>query len=200
MKPIQNRPSITSGKVNGNSATFSLLRKVPGATKYDFYVLYEDAAQEDRPAYQGRYVRKISTKNTSVTMHNLPKGNWKIACLANITSKTDKWSNELTFQIKQDPVAKPVLKKAVVNGRNVTVTIAQPKNSKGYDCVLSRGWEKQPYESVYVKKNQNSSVITFKNVKPGIYYAGAHAFVRQNINSGAKVFGQWSNTKKITVI
>lgn len=69
----------------------------------------------------------------------------------------------------------------------------------GYDCVLAKRWNIIPEEKAYTIKNKRISTITFKNVKPGTYYVGAHSFVRENVMSGLKVFGEWSESKKIVV-
>ena len=201
-KPMTSRPVVKAVKVNKNAVTCSLLRTVSGAREYEFYVLDEDARQSDRPYYNGKYIRKICSENPSATFYNLPKGNWKIACLVRFENdrKTAKWSNEVLVQIKQPPAEKPVIRKAEVKGRNVIITVKteHPQTIKGYDCVLAERWQWHgPENKVYTIKNKKTSTITFKNVKPGTYYVGAHCFVRENIHSGPKVFGEWSVGKKL---
>ena len=79
-------------------------------------------------------------------------------------------------------------------------------NADGYDVVLGTSTKKvsgetRPVEyGTLVKKNikGNTVTATFKNVKKGTYYAGLHAFNR-TAEDGKKVFGQWSNVKKVTV-
>lgn len=201
--PITNRPILSSVKYSGNTVTCSLLRKVPGARSYEFYVLYDYAAQSDRPYYDDLYIRRIYTEDTTATFYNLPKGDWKIVCLADFTNskKTPKWSNEVSVHLSQQPAETPVITKAEVKGRNVTVTVKteNPRKEMGYDCVLAKSWDIVPEEKVYTIKNKRVSTITFKNVKLGTYYVAAHSFVRENVTSGLKVFGEWSEPKKIVV-
>ena len=97
---------------------------------------------------------------------------------------------------------------------NVTITLKTIKNQR-YDCVLGKTvdtrelyqmckyreskWtdvkEVKPSTYAYVIKNRNTQTVTFKNVKKGIYYFGAHSF---NLN-GKKIFGMWSGAEKIEV-
>ena len=142
--PITNRPILSSVKYSGNTVTCSLLRKVPGARSYEFYVLYDYAAQSDRPYYDDLYIRRIYTEDTTATtatFYNLPKGDWKIVCLADFTNskKTPKWSNEVSVHLSQQPAETPVITKAEVKGRNVTVTVKteNPRKQMGYECVIA---------------------------------------------------------------
>ena len=204
--PITNRPILSSVKCSGNTVTCSLLREVPGARSYEFYVLYDYAAQSDRPYYDDLYIRQIYTEDTTATtatFYNLPKGDWKVVCLAKFMNnkRTSKWSNEVSVHLSQQPAETPVITRAEVKGRNVTVTVKteNPRKEMGYDCVLAKSWDIVPEEKVYTIKNKRVSTITFKNVKPGTYYVAAHSFVRENVTSGLKVFGEWSEPKKIVV-
>ena len=47
-----------------------------------------------------------------------------------------------------------------------------------------------------VLKNQKKNTVTFKNIKPGVYYLKAHAYTLLN---GIKQFGVWSDNKKVVV-
>ena len=49
---------------------------------------------------------------------------------------------------------------------------------------------------VIVLKNQKKNTVTFKNIKPGVYYLKAHAYTLLN---GIKQFGVWSDNKKVVV-
>ena len=43
---------------------------------------------------------------------------------------------------------------------------------------------------------QEKNTVTFKNIKPGVYYLKAHAYTLLN---GIKQFGVWSDNKKVVV-
>lgn len=202
-KPITDQPIIRNVKINGNTITCSLIRDVPGSAGYTFFVLDEYTFQSDQTHdYSDDYLRKIYTDTPYVTIYNLPKGKWKIVCKATVAGQNGKWSNEVPIYLAQPPVEKPSVVKTVVKGGNVTVTVKtkHPQKSKGYDCVLAKDWKFYgPEHKAYTIKNKKTSTITFQNVKPGTYYVGAHSFVRENVTSGLKVFGEWSEPKKIVV-
>lgn len=101
---------------------------------------------------------------------------------------------------KNPPVNEPEIKKVTVRDNRVAVAVNAPKNSKGYDCVLASSWiEDKPYKCDYVIKDQTGSVARFKNVKPGTYYLSTHAFVREKLNTGKKVFSTWTPPRKIVI-
>ena len=90
-----------------------------------------------------------------------------------------------------------------VNGRTVTVTLKNGKGIAGVDTVLGKTtvkdqYGKYPSEYELVSKNKTTTTIIFKNVPKGTYYVGAHAFKRYG-SSKSKVFGKWSNIKKVVV-
>lgn len=196
-KPITNRPLIKSAQVSGNTLKVSLFNKVPQAT-YTYYVMAYIYDLADKKEFDDCSVRKVRTSKTAVTMYNMPKGQYRIYCKSERNGKIG-WSNDLWFTIKNQPVNTPVVKNVSVKGNTITVTMAVPKKSKGYDCILAKDWDGLPHEAAYTLKNQTAQKIVFKNVKPGTYYVTAHAFVREKINSGKKVFGDWAKYKKIIV-
>lgn len=86
----------------------------------------------------------------------------------------------------------------------MTVTLSKSKNALGYDAILGKKLSKNKYETrpvdygKFVKKNQKTTTIVFKNVPKGTYYVGAHAFNR-TAGDSSKVFGNWTVPKKIKV-
>ena len=74
----------------------------------------------------------------------------------------------------------------------VTAQFGNLKYSDGFDCVLKNA---DSGENI-VLKNQKKNTVTFKNIKPGVYYLKAHAYTLLN---GIKQFGVWSDNKKVVV-
>ena len=75
---------------------------------------------------------------------------------------------------------------------NSNRTVGNLKYSDGFDCVLKNA---DSGENI-VLKNQKKNTVTFKNIKPGVYYLKAHAYTLLN---GIKQFGVWSDNKKVVV-
>ncbi|MFZ2836750.1 MAG: hypothetical protein WAZ76_00360, partial [Blautia wexlerae] len=103
-----------------------------------------------------------------------------------------RWSNEM----RMPPVKlnKDNIKLIKITGKKKTVTaqFGNLKYSDGFDCVLKNA---DSGENI-VLKNQKKNTVTFKNIKPGVYYLKAHAYTLLN---GIKQFGVWSDNKKVVV-
>ncbi|HIZ23099.1 MAG TPA: InlB B-repeat-containing protein, partial [Candidatus Blautia faecigallinarum] len=107
------------------------------------------------------------------------------------------WSQPEWVELPTGTLKAPKIKNAKVNGNTVTLTLTGVKGAAGYDAVLGRSHNPaKPTSYAYVKKNQRTVTITFRNVKAGTYYIGAHAYAKE---AGKKVFSKWSGQKKIVV-
>lgn len=201
LNPNKNRPLIKKVQLSGNTLKTYLYDAVPGATSYTYYVVGDSMQLEDKDSFDSSAMRKVRTTKPAVTMYNLEKGNWRVYCKATLKNGKETWSNDLNFIVKQPPVEPPKVNKITVSGRNITVTVSLPKNCKGYDSVLADKWKWGSSTDIrYVVKNQTKATVTFKNVAPGTYYFSAHAFVREKINTGSKVFSNWvSSPNKIVI-
>ena len=103
-----------------------------------------------------------------------------------------RWSNEM----RMPPVKlnKDNIKLIKITGKKKTVTaqFGNLKYSDGFDCVLKNA---DSGENI-VLKNQKKNTVTFKNIKPGVYYLKAHAYTLLN---GIKQFGVWLDNKQVVV-
>lgn len=107
------------------------------------------------------------------------------------------WSQPEWVELPTGTLKAPKIKNVKVNGNTVTLTLTGVKGAAGYDAVLGRSHNPaKPTAYAYVKKNQRTVTITFRNVKAGTYYIGAHAYAKE---AGKKVFSKWSSQKKIAV-
>ena len=199
-------PMISNVTVSGNKATVILSGDVDGASGYD-YVIATDKDCITNKDYDA--VNKNQVK-TSSAFEYVQNGAYYAYCHAWTRDANGKkvfgeWSNAFPFSITATTPSQPVITNVKVKGSTVTVTYTKASDATGYDVVLGTSTKKvngetRPVEyGTLVKKNIKGNVVTatFKNVKPGTYYAGLHAFNRSN--DGKKVFGQWSNIKKVTV-
>lgn len=171
-----------------------------------------------------RWYRKYYTNGKNAVFPYLPEGNYYLRCKGYKETQNGKeygnWSLPVFTRINQKYPEPPQYQKSKIiknkNGTyNVVITLKTAKNSK-YDCVLGKTldtgniyqmrkyrenkWtnmkETKPSTYISVVKNRNTQTVTFKNVKKGIYYFGAHSF---NLNDGKKIWGMWSSAKKIKV-
>ncbi|MDO4339812.1 MAG: leucine-rich repeat domain-containing protein [Eubacteriales bacterium] len=168
------------------------------------YCIYTNKAQPAVFRYLPSGSYYIQCRGYRRTESGKEYGAWSIPALAKITSKISTVPKFVKAKVT----------KGTGNTRNLTITLNNSKKGS-YDCVLGKTktsielyekalWntpyksivEKKPADYAYVKKNLTKSTVTFKNVKPGTYYFGAHAFQRYG---GKKNFGQWSTPIKVVV-
>ena len=108
-----------------------------------------------------------------------------------------EWSAAEWVELPTGTIKAPKISSVKVKGNTVTVVLTKVDKAVGYDAVL--GLTRNPVKPVayaYVKKNQRSTTIVFRNVKAGTYYIGSHAYTRED---GRKVFSKWSNQKRVTI-
>lgn len=200
-------PVCANTNAEGNMPTVVLEDQVYGAEGYD-YVIGTDIACIKTKDYLQIRKNQLAVK---AQFSYLPKGTYYAYCHSWIRDKNGKkifstWSKPYEFKITSTTPAKPQILKVKVKGRNITVTYKKSKNASGYDLVLGTRVKKinGEYRPVaygkYVIKNVGKNVesITFKNVKPGTYYVGMHAFNRTSKNK-TKVFSPWSNRKTVKI-
>lgn len=194
-------PVIESVKVSGNKATVKLTGAVENAEGYDYVIGKKDCITT------GNYADVRKNKGTATKFSYVQKGTYYAYCHA--WKKVDgkkvfgAWSAPYKFTVKVTTVSAPKILSVKAKGRTVTVTLKNGKGIAGVDTVLGKTTVKDQYgkyPSDYDKlviKNKTTTII-FKNVPKGTYYAGAHAFKRYG-SSKSKVFGKWSNIKKVVV-
>lgn len=195
-------PVIESVKVSGNKATVKLTGAVENAEGYDYVIGKKDCITT------GNYADVRKNKGTATKFSYVQKGTYYAYCHA--WKKVDgkkvfgAWSAPYKFTVKVTTVSAPKILSVKAKGRTVTVTLKNGKGIAGVDTVLGKTTVKDQYgkyPSDYDKlviKNKTTTTIIFKNVPKGTYYAGAHAFKRYG-SSKSKVFGKWSNIKKVVV-
>ena len=108
-----------------------------------------------------------------------------------------EWSEAEWVELPTGTIKAPKISSVKVKGNTVTVVLTKVDKAVGYDAVL--GLTRNPVKPVtyaYVKKNQRSTTIVFRNVKAGTYYIGSHAYTKED---GRKVFSKWSNQKRVTI-
>lgn len=193
--------------VTGNQIKAELLDECPGAEGYDYVISKNINCIKDKDYLQ-------VSKNvllTDTSFRYIPKGTYYVYCHA-WTRVEDgkkvfsKWSNGKKVVVTTTTPQTPKIKDVKVKGRTVTVTYTNCKNATGYDIVLGSAaakvcGERRPVNyGKLVKKITKSGIVTvtFKNVKPGTYYAGLHAYNRTSADK-KKVFSPWSNMKKIKI-
>lgn len=141
---------------------------------------------------------KKGTSGTTYSPWSLPR----------LTHVTEKLTTPPTYQ-------KTKITQASNGTRTVTITLKNPHNFR-FDCVLGTTQtnsplyiqttlsntlrenisDYKPANYVHVLKARTGTTVTFKNVKPGTYYFGAHSFTYVN---GLKNFSTWSVPKKIVI-
>lgn len=187
-KPETNRPyikSVDSDIVNKQIyVTIDLSGKVKNADGYQYQI------------YDGTKV--LANKNFTSTTCILKKvptmgfARVRSYTVQNGKKSYSRWSNEM----RMPPVKlnKDNIKLIKITGKKKTVTaqFGNLKYSDGFDCVLKNA---DSGENI-VLKNQKKNTVTFKNIKPGVYYLKAHAYTLLN---GIKQFGVWSDNKKVVV-
>lgn len=108
-----------------------------------------------------------------------------------------EWSAPEWVELPTGTLKAPRISSVKVKGNTVTVVLTKVKNAMGYDVVLGTARNPvKPTAYAYIKKNQRGTSIVFKNVEPGTYYIGTHAYIRED---GRKVFSKWSNQKRIVI-
>ncbi len=194
-------PVIESVKVSGNKATVKLTGEAENAEGYDYVIGKKDCITT------GNYADVRKNKGTATKFSYVQKGTYYAYCHAwkkvNGKKVFSAWSAPYKFTVKVTTVSAPKILSVKVNGRTVTVTLKNGKGIAGVDTVLGKTtvkdqYGKYPSEYELVSKNKTTTTIIFKNVPKGTYYVGAHAFKRYG-SSKSKVFGKWSNIKKVVV-
>lgn len=194
-------PVIESVKVSGNKATVKLTGEAENAEGYDYVIGKKDCITI------GNYADVRKNKGTATKFSYVQKGTYYAYCHAwkkvNGKKVFSAWSAPYKFTVKVTTVSAPKILSVKVNGRTVTVTLKNGKGIAGVDTVLGKTtvkdqYGKYPSEYELVSKNKTTTTIIFKNVPKGTYYVGAHAFKRYG-SSKSKVFGKWSNIKKVVV-
>lgn len=200
-------PVCVNVNAEGNTPTVVLEGQVYGAEGYD-YVIGTDIDCIKTKDYLQIRKNQLAMK---AQFGYLQKGTYYAYCHSWIRDKNGKkifsaWSKPCEFKITSTTPEKPRIIKVKVKGRNVTVTYKKSKNASGYDLVLGTQVKKingeyRPvaYGKCVIKNvSKNVESVTFKNVKPGTYYVGMHAFNRTSKNK-TKVFSPWSNRKTVKI-
>lgn len=162
----------------------------------------------------GKGAKASARKESRTVFRNLEKGTYYVGVRSykreNGRTIYGEWSEVKKIHITGDTPYRAEIKATAKNGKNLKVT---PRFSdrdwrvKGYDVVLARGTTinddssravPAPVKIVYQKKDISPKTlsVTFKNIKPGTYYLGIQSY---SITNGKKIYGQWSELKKITV-
>ena len=187
-KPETNRPyikSVDSDIVNKQIyVTIDLSGKVKNADGYQYQI------------YDGtKVLANKNSANTTCILKKVPTMGFarvRSYTVQNGKKSYSRWSNEM----RMPPVKlnKDNIKLIKITGKKKTVTaqFGNLKYSDGFDCVLKNA---DSGENI-VLKNQKKNTVTFKNIKPGVYYLKAHAYTLLN---GIKQFGVWSDNKKVVV-
>lgn len=191
-----------------NSVKIKVSENCSGAQGYDIVI----GNSEDM--LSTRQYAKILRNQTSLesAFANMDEGNWYVACHAWIKDASGKkvfgqWSEVKNVEVTAVTPQTPEILKVTVKGSVVTIKYTKSKDAQGYDIVLSKKYtktngQKRPAVSEknsYVKKIKGSTVIaTFRNVEPGTYYAGLHAWNRTS-DDNTKVFSNWSYMKTVKV-
>lgn len=191
-----------------NSVKVKISENCSGAQGYDIVI----GTSEDM--LRTRQYTKVLKNQTSLetAFANMDKGNWYVACHAWVKNASGKkvfgqWSEVKTAEVTAVTPQTPKILKVTVKGSAVTVKYTRSKDAQGYDIVLGKKYtktngQKRPVVSEknsYVKKIKGNTVtVTFKNVKPGTYYVGLHAWNRTS-DDNTKVFSSWSNMKTVKV-
>ncbi|MDO4337959.1 MAG: hypothetical protein Q4C91_07705 [Eubacteriales bacterium] len=202
-------PWLESAEVynTGNQVKAILSGPAAGAQGYDYVI------SENINCIKDKDYLAVS-KNillTETDFRYIPAGTYYVYCHAWIRGADGKkifgsWSNYKTVTVTAITPQTPVVRSVKVKGNTVTVTYSQCEDASGYDIVLGNAVkkvynEKRPVDyGTNVKKIKNGSTVTavFRNVEPGIYYVGLHAWNRTS-EDGKKVFSPWSNVKKIKI-
>ncbi|MDO4337965.1 MAG: right-handed parallel beta-helix repeat-containing protein [Eubacteriales bacterium] len=202
-------PWLESAEVynTGNQVKAILSGPAAGAQGYDYVI------SENINCIKDKDYLAVS-KNillTETDFRYIPAGTYYVYCHAWIRGADGKkifgnWSNYKTVTVTAITPQTPVIRSVKVKGNTVTVTYSQCEDASGYDIVLGNAAkkvynEKRPVDyGTKVKKIKNGNTVTavFRNVEPGIYYVGLHAWNRTS-EDGKKVFSPWSNVKKIKV-
>ena len=190
----------------GNAVKVKLSAECKGAQGYDF-VIGTSVDMLQTKQYQ-KVIKNQSS--TEVTFSYMDAGTWYVACHAWTRDENGKkvfgqWSEVKEIQVTATTPKRPRIESVSVEGTTVTVTYTTSENAQGYDIVLGTKYakvnnEKRPIEyGKYVKKIKGDKVTAvFKNVEPGTYYAGFHAWNRTS-QDNSKVFSKWSNIKTVKV-
>ena len=162
----------------------------------------------------GKGAKASARKESRTVFRNLEKGTYYVGVRSykreNGRTIYGEWSEVKKIHITGDTPYRAEIKATAKNGKNLKV---MPRFSdrdwrvKGYDVVLARGTTinddssravPAPVKIVYQKKDISPKTlsVTFKNIKPGTYYLGIQSY---SITNGKKIYGQWSELKKITV-
>lgn len=162
----------------------------------------------------GKGAKASARKESRTVFRNLEKGTYYVGVRSykreNGRTIYGEWSEVKKIHITGDTPYRAEIKATAKNGKNLKV---MPRFSdrdwrvKGYDVVLARGTTinddssravPAPAKIVYQKKDISPKTlsVTFKNIKPGTYYLGIQSY---SITNGKKIYGQWSELKKITV-
>ena len=222
--PLAKILSVTGNTMTVSASTTSSENGWDGYL-YDVCKIFNNYDEDYDVEYTSseRWYHKYCINGEKVVFPYLPKGNYYLRCKGYKETQNGKeysnWSLPVFTRINPKYPEPPRYQKSRVtrnkNGTyNVTITLKTIKNQR-YDCVLGKTvdtrelyqmckyreskWtdvkEVKPSTYAYVIKNRNTQTVTFKNVKKGIYYFGAHSF---NLN-GKKIFGMWSGAEKIEV-
>lgn len=198
-------PKWETVAVSGNKGSVILSEEAFGAKGYDYVISKNKDCIVDKDYLQ-------VNKNQLLTRTDftyIQKGTYYAYCHAWIRGADGKkvfsgWSDAYKFVVKETTPKSPVIRSVKKTGKNsITITVAKGTASKGYDIVLGKqvrkvkGEQRPVNYGTYVKKNQKSSTITFKNLKKGTYYISAHSFNRGADNK--KVFSPWGNIRKIVI-
>lgn len=198
-------PVLGDIKVTGNKCKISLKDKAFGAGGYDFVISKNENCIKDKD-YQD--VEK-NIKGTTTAFTYVSKGHYYVYVHAWFKGADGKkvfgpWSKYGEFDItERTPKAPKIASVKKGKNRSVTITLAPNTSAEGYDIVAgtkvkSANGEKYPAEyGKNVQKNKKTKTITFKNLKKGTYYIGAHAYIKGA--DGKKVFSKWGNIKKVVI-
>lgn len=141
------------------------------------------------------------TKKQTCSTTKIPSGVYTIRVRAFTIVDGERvygeWSSETWVEIPTGAARVPKILSVKVKGNAVQVVMEKLGTAHGYDCVLGASYNPiKPTNYIYVKKNQKSTTIVFKNVKKGTYYLGGHAY---QVRNGKKVFTKWSNLKRVII-
>lgn len=192
--------------IQGNKVKVKLVDLCTGAQGYDFVI----GNSADMLITKNYADVKKNRLNPEASFAYAGKGTWYVACHSWFRNADGKkvfgpWSEIMEISVQSTTPGVPEIEKISRKGNKVTITYTACENADGYDIILGEARRKvngevRPVEyNDYVKKVKGNKVsVTFNNVEDGIWYAGIHAWNRTS-EDGKKVFGPWSEVRKIII-
>lgn len=195
--------SIASYSVDRNKLTVKLAKGCAGAQGYDFAV-----GKSSHMTQTGKFSKTVSSQNKpQASFKYLAKGTWYVAARSWVLDEQGNkvygsWSAVKKFKITVVTAQQPKIKEVKVKGNTVTITYTKCKNADGYEIVLGTEYktstdEKYPVKK-YVKRVQDTTTVTFTNLKKGTWYLGVRSWTQPS-KAKYKTYSPYSTMKKFKI-